>query len=158
MTGVAGATVRAGSVMVSAIPCWHFCMDQAPWCCSVAKLHLTFCNPRTAARQGSLSFTISWSLLRLLFHWVGDAIQPSHPLSPLSPPALSLSQHQGLFSWVSSSYQVANILELQHKHQFFQWIVRFDFLWAWLVRSACCPKDSPYWKMITATIAALQGS
>ena len=40
-------------------------------------------------------------------HWVGDAIQPSHPLSPTSPPALNLSQHQGLFQWVGSSHQVA---------------------------------------------------
>ena len=44
-------------------------------------------------------------------HWVGDAIQPSHPLSSLSPPALNLSQHQGLFKWVSSSHQVAKVLE-----------------------------------------------
>ena len=42
-------------------------------------------------------------------HWVGDAIQPSHPLLPSSPFAFSLSQHQGLFQWVSSSYQVANL-------------------------------------------------
>ena len=41
-------------------------------------------------------------------HWVGDAIQPSHPVSSPSPPALNLSQHQGLFKWVSSSHQVAN--------------------------------------------------
>ena len=40
-------------------------------------------------------------------HWVGDAIQPSHPLSSPSPPAFSLSQHPGLFKWVSSSHQVA---------------------------------------------------
>ena len=44
-------------------------------------------------------------------HWVGDAIQPSHPLSSPSPPALSLSQHQGLLKWVSSSHQVAKVLE-----------------------------------------------
>ena len=44
-------------------------------------------------------------------HWVGDAIQPSHPLSSLSPPAFNLSQHQGLFKWVSSSHQVAKVLE-----------------------------------------------
>ena len=59
-------------------------------------------------------------------HWVSDAIQPSHPLSPLSPLALSLSQHQGLLQWVSSSYQVAKVLELQH--QSFKWIFRVDFL------------------------------
>ena len=47
-------------------------------------------------------------------HWVSDAIQPSHPL--LSPsPALNLSQHQGFFQWVSTSHQVAKVLELQHQ-------------------------------------------
>ena len=60
-------------------------------------------------------------------HWVGDAIQPSHPLSSPSPPALNLSQHQGLFLWVSSSHQVAKVLELQLQHQSFQWIFRTDF-------------------------------
>ena len=46
-------------------------------------------------------------------HWVSDAIQPSHSLSSPSPPALNLSQHQGLFKWVSSSHQVAKVLEFQ---------------------------------------------
>ena len=55
-------------------------------------------------------------------HWMSDAIQPSHPLSSASPPALSLSQHQGLFQWVGSSHQVAKVLELQFQHQSFQWI------------------------------------
>ena len=64
-------------------------------------------TPRTAARQTSLSTTNSWSLPKLISHQVGDAIQLSHlPLSP-SLPAFNLSQHQGLFQWVSSSYQVA---------------------------------------------------
>ena len=40
-------------------------------------------------------------------HWLDDTIQPSHPQSSLSPPALNLSQHQGLFQWVSSSHQAA---------------------------------------------------
>ena len=61
-------------------------------------------------------------------HGVGDAIQPSHPLLPPSPPAFNLSQHQGLFRWVSSSHQVAKILEFQLQHQSFQWIFRTDFL------------------------------
>ena len=55
-------------------------------------------------------------------HWVGDAIQPSHPLSSPSPPAFNLSQHQGLFQSVSSSHQVTKALELQVQHQSFQWI------------------------------------
>ena len=75
-------------------------------------------------------------------HWVGDAIQPSHPLLSPSPPALNLSQHQGLFKWVSSSYQVATVLEFQLQYQFFQWIFRTDFLWDWLVGSPCGPRDS----------------
>ena len=44
-------------------------------------------------------------------HWVGDVIQPSHPLLSPSPPTFNLSQHQGLFKWVSFSYQVAKVLE-----------------------------------------------
>ena len=61
-------------------------------------------------------------------HWVGDAIQPFHPLSSPSPPAFNLSQHQGLFQWVSSSCQVAKGLEFQLQHQSFPWIFRTDFL------------------------------
>ena len=45
-------------------------------------------------------------------HWVGDAIQPSHPLSSPSPPAPNRSQHQGVFKWVSSLHQVAKVLDL----------------------------------------------
>ena len=61
-------------------------------------------------------------------HWVGDAIHPSHSLLSSSPPALNLSQHQGLFKWVSSSHQVAKILEFQLQHQSFQWTPRTDLL------------------------------
>ena len=61
-------------------------------------------------------------------HHVSDAIQPSHPLSSPSPPTVNLSQHQGLFQWVSSSHQVAKVLEFQLQHQSFQWIFRTDFL------------------------------
>ena len=65
-------------------------------------------------------------LVQTHVHWVGDAIQPSHPLSSPSPPAFNLSQHQDLFQWVGSSRQVAKVLELQH--QSFQWKFRTDFL------------------------------
>ena len=75
-------------------------------------------------------------------HRVGDAIQASHPLSSPSPPALSLSQHQGLFQWVSSSHQVAKILEFQLQLQSFQWIFRTNFLKDGVVGSPCSPKDS----------------
>ena len=59
-------------------------------------------------------------------HRVDDVIQLSHPLS--SPPALSLSQHQGLFKWVSSPHQVVKVLEFQLQHQSFQWTPRTDLL------------------------------
>ena len=75
--------------------------------------------PRLPVHHQLLEFT------QTHVHWVGDAIQPSHSLLPSSP-ALNLSQHQGLFKWVSSSHQVAKVLELQH--QSFQWIFRIDFL------------------------------
>ena len=55
-------------------------------------------------------------------HWVSDAIQPSHPLLSPSPPAPNLSQHQGLFQWVSSLHQIAKMLESQLEHQSFWWI------------------------------------
>ena len=85
-----------------------------------------FATPWTRACQTSLSITNS---TQTHVHWVGDAIQPSHPLSSPSPPALNLSQHQGLFKWVSSSHQVAKILEFQLQHQSFQWYANIIFLW-----------------------------
>ena len=63
-------------------------------------------SPWTAALQASLTFTISWRLLKLMSIESVDIIQPSHPLSFPSPPAFNLSQHQGLFQGVSSSHQV----------------------------------------------------
>ena len=65
-----------------------------------------FVTPWTAACQAFLSITNSRSLFKL--YWVRDAIQPSHPLSSTSP-AFNLSQHQGLFNWLSSSHQVAKV-------------------------------------------------
>ena len=67
----------------------------------------------TAARQASLSITNSWSLLRLMF--IKSVMPSSHFIlcCPPSPPALNLSQHQGLFKWVSSLHQVAKVLVFQ---------------------------------------------
>ena len=79
-----------------------------------------FETPWTVAHQASLSITNSWSMLRLTFIESTDAIQPSHPLSSPSPPAFSLSQHQGLFQCVSSLHQVAKVLELQPQYQSLQ--------------------------------------
>ena len=81
-------------------------------------------------------------LVQTHVHQVADAIQPCYPLSSPSPPAFTLFQHQGLFQGVSSSHQVAKVLELQLQHQSFQWIFRTDFLSDWLVGSPCSPRDS----------------
>ena len=80
---------------------------------SVTQSCLTLCDPMDYSTP---SFPVHHQLPEFTqthVHWVGDAIQPSHPLSSPSPPALNLSQHQGLFKWVSSSHQVAKVLELQ---------------------------------------------
>ena len=111
------------------------------YCYLVAQSCLTSAMPRTAAHQDSLSFTISQ--FAQTQPWVSDDIQPSHPLPPPSPPAFNLSQHQGLFQWAGSSHQVARSSEVQFSHQFFQWILRVDFLYDWLVWSPCSPRDSP---------------
>ena len=90
---------------------------------------LLFVTPWTAAHQASPVLHYLPEFAQTHVHWVSDAIQPSHPLSPPSSPALSISQHQSLFQWVGSSRQVAKVLELQH--QSFQWIFRVDFLQDW---------------------------
>ena len=84
---------------------------------SVAQLCLTPCEPmnhRTPCLPVHHQLPES---TQTHVHWVGGAIQPSHPLSSPFPPALNLSQHQGLFQWVSSSHQVAKVLEFQLQHQ-----------------------------------------
>ena len=70
-------------------------------------------------------------------HRVGDAIQPSHPLSSPFPPAPNPSQHQGLFQWVNSSHEVAKVLEFQLQHQSFQWTSRTYLLQDGLAGSPC---------------------
>ena len=75
----------------------------------VAQSCPTLCDPMN--RAGLLVHHQLPESTQTHVHWVGDAIQPSHPLSSPSPPALNLSQHQGLFQWISSSHQVAKVLE-----------------------------------------------
>ena len=94
-------------------------------CCSVSRLCLTL---QPHARLPCLHYLPEFAFEQTHVHWVNDAIQPSHPLSPPSPPALNLSQHQGLFQWVISSHRVAKVLEIQH--QSFKWmtdLVRVDW-------------------------------
>ena len=69
-------------------------------------------------------------------HWAGDAIQPSHPLLSPSPAVFNLSQHQGLFQWVSSVHQVAQVLKFQFQHRSFKFPLR---LTGWI---SCSPRES----------------
>ena len=94
---------------------------------SVTQSCPTLCNPMDCSTPG---FPLHHQLPELTqtVCWVGDAIKPSHPLSCPSPPTFNLSQHLGLFKWVSPSHQVSKVLEFQLQHQFFQWIFRNDFL------------------------------
>ena len=109
---------------------------------SVTQSCPTLCNPTDCTIPG---FPVHHQLpefTQIHVHWVGDAIQPSHLLSSPSPPALNLSQHQGLFKWVSSSDQVAKVLEFQLQHHSFQRNPRADLLQNGLVGSPCSPRDS----------------
>ena len=113
----------------------HICEDMCIHihkrfcCCSVAKSCLTLCDSMNWSKPGFPVFNYLLEFAQTHVHWVDNAIQPSHPLSSPSPPALNLSQDQGLFQCVGSLHQVTKVLELQLQHQYFQWIFRVDFLW-----------------------------
>ena len=105
-----------------------FYQVQSPQFSSAVQLCLTLCDPMNHSTPG---LPVHHQLLvptQTHVHRVGDAIQPSHPLLSSSPPALNLSQHQDLFQWVSSSHQVARVLEFQLQHQSFQRTPRTDLL------------------------------
>ena len=83
---------------------------------SVAQSCLTICNPMSRSMPGLPVHHQLPEFTQIHVHWVCDAIQPSHPLSSPSPHAFNLSQHQGLFKWVSSLHEVAKVLEFQLQH------------------------------------------
>ena len=135
--GEAGPDMPHSSRCQTIIPTSHFQYKEQrllekwliPGLSSVQSLsHVRlFATPWTAAQQVSLSITNSWSLLKLMSI---ESVMPSNHVILChfpSPPDFNLSQHQGLFQWVSS-HQVAKVLEFQLQHQSFQWIFRIDFL------------------------------
>ena len=95
---------------------------------SVAQSCLTHCDAMDCSTPGLPVPHQCLEFAQTHVHWVSDAIQPSHPLSSPSSPALNLSQHQGPFQCISSSHQVAKVLEFQLQHQSFQWTLRADLL------------------------------
>ena len=86
--------------------------------------HVRLWNPMDCSTPGFPVYRQLPELAQTHVHQVGDAIQPSHPLSSSSVPALNISQHQGLFQWASSSHQLAKVLEFQPQHQFFNLSIR----------------------------------
>ena len=99
------------------------------WVSSVAQSCPTLCNPMDCSTPGLPVHRQLLEFTQTHVHWVGDAIQPSHPLLSPSPPTSNHSQHQGL----SSSHQVSKVLEFWLQHQSFQWILRLiSFRMNWL--------------------------
>ena len=95
---------------------------------SLTQLCLTLCNHMDFSMSGFPVHHQPPEFIQIHIHWVSDAIQPFHPLSSPSPSNFNLSQHQSLFKWISSSHQVAKVLEFQHQHQPLQWTPRTDLL------------------------------
>ena len=111
-------------------------------CFSVSQSCPTLCDPMDCSIPGFLVLHHLPELAQTHVHWVGDTIQPSHLLSSPSP-GFNLSQHQGLFQWISCSHQVAKILELQPQPQSFQSFFHIvEILYPFLLSSVS--KDLPW--------------
>ena len=125
---------------------------------SVAQLCLTLCNPMDYSTPGSPVHHQIPEFTQTHVHWVGDAIQPSPPLSFLLLLPSIFPNHQDIFKWVSSLHQMAKILEFQLYHQSFRWTPRTDLLQYGLVGSPCSPRDSqessptPQFKSINSSV------
>ena len=115
---------KGTSILFSIVAAWSYILKSllnllqsfsCCCCCSVTKSCLTLLDSMEYSMPG---FSVPHHFLEIAqvhVHWIGDAIQPSHPLSPSSPD-VNLSHHQGLFQWVSSSHQVAKVLDFQLQH------------------------------------------
>ena len=109
---------------------------------SVAQSCPILCDPMNRSTPGLLVHHQLPEFTQTHVHRVSDAIQPSQPLSSPSPPAANPSQHQGIFQWVSSSHEVAKVLEFQLQHHSLQRNPRADLLQNGLAGSPCSPRDS----------------
>ena len=109
---------------------------------SVAQSCLTLCDPMNRSMPGLPVHHQFLEFTQTQIHRVSDAIQLSHPLLSLSPPAPNPSQHQDLFQWVNSLHEVDKVLEFRLWHHSFQRNPRADLLQNGLVGSPCSPRDS----------------
>ena len=119
------AVPSLSQMLNSALVAWKQLSVQSS---SVAQSCPTLCDPMNRSMPGLPVHHQLPEFTQTHVHWVGDAIQPSHPLSSPSPPAPNPSQHQDLFQWVNYSHEVAKVLEFQLQHQSFQWTPRTDLL------------------------------
>ena len=103
----------------------QFWFSSAEFSCSVLS---GSCDPMDCSTSGLPVHHHLLEFTQTHVDWVCDAIQPYYPLSLPSPPVFNLSQHQGIFKWVSFSHLVAKVLQFQLQHQSFQWLFRTDFL------------------------------
>ena len=116
---------RIGKIVNNLLKCLILSLFQtceSESMCSVQFSSVTVmsdCNPMNQSTPGLPVHHQLPESPQIHVHWVSDVIQPFHPLSCPSPPALNLSQHQGLFQWVSSLHKVAKVLEFQFQHQSF---------------------------------------
>ena len=128
---------------------------------SVAQSCPTLCDPMNRSTPGIPVYHQLPEFTQTHVRRVGDAIQPSHPLSSPSPPAPNPSQHQRLFQWVRSSHEVAKVLEFQLQHHSFPRNPRTDLFQNGLVGSPCSPRDSqessptPQFKSIISSALSL---
>ena len=90
-------------------------------CCSVTQSCPTLCDSVDCSMPDFRVLHYLPEFVQTHVHWVNDAIQPSHPLLPSSPPALNLSQHQDPFQWAGCLHQMAKLLALQLS------------LWVWFI-------------------------
>ena len=119
--GSSNPGIKPASLMSLALAGWFFitsatceALRNPVQCSSVQSLsHVGLCDPMDCSTPGSPFLHCLPEFAQTHVHWVSDAVQPSHPLSPPSPPSLNISQHRGLFRWVNSVHQVAKVLELQ---------------------------------------------
>ena len=128
---------------------------------SVAQSCPTLCDPMNRSMPGLPVHHQLPEFTQTHIHRVGDAIQPSHPLSSPFPPARNPSQRQSLFQWVNSLHEVAKVLKFQLQHHSLQRNPRADLLQSGLVGSPCSPRDTqessptPQFKSINSSALSL---
>ena len=108
---------------------WYiYTMEYSVQFSSVVQSCPTLCDPMNRSTPGLPVHHQLPESTQTHVHQVSNAIQPSHPLLPPSPPAPNPSQNQGLYQWVNSSHEVAKVLGFQPQHHCFQWIPRTGLL------------------------------